>query len=135
MTEEMTGAYPDHGPTLLLVEDEILIRMVLADDLRLAGFHVLEAIDGEEALALFETNPPIRLIISDIRVPGAIDGIELARIIKDRAPDMPFILASAHLPEGMEGIGDRFFHKLYDHGAIIACVRSLLDLEAPAAGD
>ena len=129
----MSGSHTQDGPKLLLVEDEILIRMVLADDLRLAGYDVLEAIDGETGLALFEANPDIKLIISDIRVPGSIDGIELATIIKQRVPAMPVILASAHLPEGKEGIADTFFHKPYNHAAIIAFAATLLGPDAPSA--
>ena len=130
---QMSGSHTQDGPKLLLVEDEILIRMVLADDLRMAGYDVLEAIDGETGLALFEANPDIQLVISDIRVPGSIDGIALATIIKQRAPTLPVILASAHLPEGKEGIADKFFHKPYNHTAIIACAGTLLGPAAPDA--
>lgn len=129
----MSGPNTQTGPKLLLVEDEILIRMVLADDFRLAGYSVLEAIDGETGLALFEANPDIRLVISDIRVPGTIDGIALATIIKQLVPTMPVILASAHLPEGKEGIADKFFHKPYNHTAIIAFANTLLGPDAPPA--
>lgn len=129
----MSGLHTQAGPKLLLIEDEILIRMVLADDLRLAGNHVIEAIDGETGLALFEANPDIKLVISDIRVPGSIDGIALATMIKQRVPTMSVILASAHLPKGKEDIADKFFHKPYNHTAIIACASALLGPDAPSA--
>ncbi|AZI34994.1 putative response regulator [Caenibius tardaugens NBRC 16725] len=113
------------GPLILVVEDEILIRMVMADDLRLAGFQVLEAINGEEALALFTANPHICLILSDIRVPGSIDGVQFATLVKQQRPDLPVVLVSAHLPDGRESVADHFFRKPYDQKAVINLVRDL----------
>lgn len=128
----MTGEDEAAGPVILLVEDEILIRMIMADDLRLAGFRVLEAINGEEALALFTASQDIRLVVSDIRVPGSIDGIQLAAAIKRICPVMPVLLVSSHLPEGREIAADRFFRKPYDQAAIIQTVRELIGSECPS---
>ncbi len=122
----MTGANGQISATLLLVEDEILIRMVLADDLRMAGLDVVEAFNGEEGLALFDANPDIRLVISDIRVPGAIDGVALTETIKRKRPDIPVILVSAHLPDGRETVADRFLRKPCDHLLIIESAREMI---------
>src|SRR5690606_90461 len=122
----MTGEDEEGGPVILLVEDEILIRMVMADDLRLAGFQVLEAINGEEALALFAASADIRLVVSDIRVPGSIDGVQLAVAIKQQCPAMPVVLVSSHLPVGREIVADRFVRKPYDQTAIIQIIHELI---------
>lgn len=121
----MTKLDEASGPLILVVEDEILIRMVMADDLRLAGFQVLEAINGEEALALFTGNPDICLVLSDIRVPGSIDGVQFATLVKQQRPDLPIVLVSAHLPDGRESVADHFFRKPYDQTAVISLVREL----------
>ena len=121
----MTDSREAKGPVILLVEDEILIRMIMADDLRLAGFQVLEAINGEEALALFCANGDIRLIVSDIRVPGSIDGLQRAARIKQRCPQMPVVLVSSHLPEEQEVMADRFVRKPYNQAKLIEIVQEL----------
>ena len=121
----MTDSREAKGPVILLVEDEILIRMIMADDLRLAGFQVLEAINGEEALALFCANGDIRLIVSDIRVPGSIDGLQLSARIKQRCPQMPVVLVSSHLPEEQEVMADRFVRKPYNQAKLIEIVQEL----------
>ena len=65
--------------TILLVEDEALIRVDLAEHLRAAGFrNVLEAGNGDQALAMLGAHPAIALVISDVRMPGATDGVALA---------------------------------------------------------
>jgi CheY-like chemotaxis protein len=125
----MTDTREAKGPVILLVEDEILIRMIMADDLRLAGFQVLEAIDGEEALVLFRANSDIRLVVSDIRVPGSIDGVQLTARIKQQCPQMPVVLVSSHLPEGEEVAADRFVRKPYNQAKLIEIVQELTGAE------
>jgi len=74
------------SPTVLLVEDEVLVRMMLADQLREAGCTVVEASDADEALLLLRQNlVRIDLVISDVRMPGSMDGLGLARVIDQSA--------------------------------------------------
>jgi CheY-like chemotaxis protein len=116
------------SPTVLLVEDEVLVRMMLADQLREAGCRVVEASDADEALLLLRQNL-IRpgVVISDIRMPGSIDGLGLARVIRSECPELKVILISAHHPS-LEGPDyDAFFPKPYDAPAIISKVKSYLE--------
>lgn len=80
-------------PTILVVEDEILLRTVIAEYLRECGYRVLEALDGEEARALLRAPEPIRLVFSDVNMPG-MDGITLGRWIDREYPDVKLVLAS-----------------------------------------
>jgi CheY-like chemotaxis protein len=66
--------------SILVVEDEVLVRMMLADQLREAGHRVVEARDADEALELLEHEAlDVKVVISDIKMPGSMDGIELAQ--------------------------------------------------------
>jgi PleD family two-component response regulator len=64
--------------TILVAEDEVLVRMVIADNLRSAGYTVVEASNAHEALELLRNSVDVRLILSDVRMPGTIDGVALA---------------------------------------------------------
>jgi CheY-like chemotaxis protein len=96
----MAAVGPTYGfdvstePVVLVVEDVALVRMVLAEMLRGAGFVVIEASDGEEAVRIIESFP-IRLVVSDVHMPGAsLDGLALARWVHEHRPDLKVILAS-----------------------------------------
>jgi CheY-like chemotaxis protein len=65
--------------TVLLVEDEVLIRLMLAEELRSHGVQVLEASNAEEALTVLESSLPVHVLFTDIRMPGAMDGVALAK--------------------------------------------------------
>ena len=82
------------GRTVLVVEDELLIRMTLSEALADAGFAVLEAGDGEEALRLLDIGPPLALLVTDLTLPGAIDGAALVARVRLRAPGLPVIVTS-----------------------------------------
>lgn len=81
---------------ILIVEDEFLIRCMLSDELRDAGYQVIEACDATEALSILNTNCP-DLIISDVRMPGSIDGLDLLARVKETRPTLPVIIISGHL--------------------------------------
>jgi two-component system, response regulator PdtaR len=116
------------SPTVLLVEDEVLVRMMLADQLREAGCTVVEASDADEALLLLRQNlVRIDLVISDVRMPGSMDGLGLARVIRSECPELKIILMSGH-HRALEGPDyDAFFPKPYDGPAIIRKVRSYFE--------
>ena len=77
---------------VLLVEDEFVIRMMLADVLSDAGFSVKEASSGDEAADLIR-NPPatFSLLVTDIHMPGSLDGLQVAGLMRERHPGMPTI--------------------------------------------
>ena len=86
----------DHtGPaTVLVVEDEALIRMHAADSLEDCGYRVLEAGDADEALRILEEHGEVDVLFTDVNMPGAIDGLELAGIVHDRCPRLGLIITS-----------------------------------------
>ncbi len=80
--------------TILLVEDEVLIRMDLSDFLRECGFQVIEAASAAEAIAVIEADADIDLVFSDVQMPGDVDGFGLATWIRRNRPELPVILTS-----------------------------------------
>ena len=86
---------------ILIAEDEVLTRMVLAEELRDAGFFVVEASNADDAIAYLRTDSQIDLVFSDIHMPGSIDGLELARRLRVEHPTLPVILSSGR--QGPEG--------------------------------
>ena len=83
------------SPTVLVVEDEVLIRLVIADYLRDCGYKVHEAVSGEEAIAILQApEVSIDVVFSDVEMPGSIDGFALARWVRANKPGMEIILTS-----------------------------------------
>ena len=113
---------------ILLVEDDVLVRFTTAEILRDAGFDVLEAVDSSEALALLTTGHPLDLVISDIRMPGRMDGTQLASVLKATRPNLPVALLSSHL-ENEHHAADHFISKPYDPDELVAVVNRLIGAE------
>jgi DNA-binding NtrC family response regulator len=116
------------GSRILLVEDEFLIRMMIGDQLRDAGYDVIEAFNADEALAILKSPVRIDLIISDVRMPGSIDGLGLLAIVKTTLPTLPVIITSGHL-EPRLAIADgatRFVAKPFSLEVIVEAVRAEL---------
>ncbi len=112
---------------VLVVEDEILIRVVIADELRAEGFLVVEAATGDEALSYFQAGVQVDLVLSDIELPGALNGVDLIQRLRAEAPDLPTVLTSGHSP-GVHA-ADAFLPKPYDVRQAIALVAALLQKE------
>ena len=119
---------PGQTPTVLVAEDDVIVRIVIADDLRFAGFEVIEAGSGTEALAHLSTDRHVDLILSDVQMPGRLNGIDLAVIVMDRFPQTRIILCSGsadgHELAGISGIP--FVDKPYRTETILALVAMLL---------
>lgn len=84
----------DDRPVVLVVEDEVLVRMVVAEYLRDCGFMVIEAGSAKEALALFKADIDVDAVFSDIQMPGEMDGFGLAQWLRQSRPDVTVILTS-----------------------------------------
>ncbi len=113
--------------TILVVEDEVLLRMMTADKLRDAGYTVLEAADSDEALELLAHSLPIELVLSDIEMPGSIDGLGLARIIRSTYPGVKILLTSGRLSLLDSPQHDGFFPKPYDPARLISYIGTLFE--------
>ena len=115
---------------ILVVEDEILIRIAACDELRDAGFRVIEADSADEALAIINSGVEIDLVLTDVRMPGTMDGLALRARIQQSHPQMPVIITSGHLPSGtfFEGRTD-FLSKPYDGARMINLIQNRLRCE------
>jgi CheY-like chemotaxis protein len=100
---------------VLLVEDELLVREVAAEDLSEAGFDVIPASDGDEALAILRDGSEFDLLFTDIRMPGSTDGWELAREARQIIPGLKVIYATGFGDAG-DGLceGECYVRKPYN---------------------
>lgn len=116
------------GITVLVVEDEILVRMDIAMSLEHEGFNVFEASNADEAIEILTARSDIRLMFTDIDMPGSIDGLKLAEAVRDRWPPIKIIVASGHrqLSDELLPVEGRFFSKPYDHAQVIKTIREML---------
>ncbi len=101
--------------------------MMAADVVEEAGFEAIEAADADEAIAILEARSDIRILFTDIRMPGSMDGLKLARAVRDRWPPVKIIITSGHCSEHevdttLESV---FFAKPYDIGKVGAVLRQL----------
>jgi len=120
------GAASPRELTVLLVEDEVLIRLMLADELRNQGLQVLEASNADEALTVLQSSLPVHLLFTDIRMPGEMDGVALAKLAHARFPQIKSIIGSSGRPESIDDFADAFLAKPYDLRELIKQVRRLL---------
>lgn len=119
--------------SILLVEDDVLIRLSAAEMLRDSRYKVTEAADADEAMSLLKGGLVPDLIISDIRMPGRLDGVGLAAAVIECGWRIPILLVSSHLPqEGGIPSGVRFLPKPYGGPQLLCVVRELVAGEQSA---
>jgi DNA-binding NtrC family response regulator len=116
------------GITVLVVEDEMLIRLDIVESLRDEGFSVHEASNADEAIAILIADPDIRVLFTDIDMPGSMDGLKLAAAVRERWPPVKIIVTSGHrhLSDALLPIEGRFFDKPYDHSRIVSAMREMV---------
>lgn len=112
----------DRSPVVLVVEDEALILLNTIDELESAGYTVLNATTATRALNIFEARLDITHLFSDIDLPGDIDGLALAGIVRERWPEVRILLTSGHMLPSAVAVppGTMFFPKPYDLSEIRA---------------
>jgi CheY-like chemotaxis protein len=93
----MASSVRHSKPTVLVVEDELLMRMNAVTLVEEAGFEALEATNADEAIAILEARKDIRIVFTDINMPGSMDGLKLAHAIRRRWPPIELILTSGDL--------------------------------------
>ncbi|HWY61508.1 MAG TPA: response regulator [Rhizomicrobium sp.] len=112
------------------MEDETLIRLMVADALRAAGFEVIEAANADEALAILESQPPIDLVFADVRMPGTMDGVGLMKLLRETRPNLKLAVASGCSPDWPSpNLVDDFVGKPYDVARAVNRIKSLLNCE------
>jgi CheY-like chemotaxis protein len=105
---------------VLLVEDELLVRLSAAEALRKAGFRVVEAVNGEEAMALLASGLAPQIVFTDVRMPGAIDGLTLLSFIRENAAQSLVFVTSGQFNTGDDEIrAERFIPKPYNPALIV----------------
>ena len=121
----MAQSKPLSQPAILIVEDEVLIRMQLASIVEEAGFTVFEAGTADEAIQIMEVNESINVLMTDISMPGSMDGLKLSHFVKKRWPPIKIVVASGHLKVGRHDLPDQdiFLEKPYNTPRL----RQLLD--------
>ncbi len=114
-------------PTVLIVEDELLVRMPIAEYLRDCGFNVLEAEDAREAIGLVDGNGPVDVVFSDVRMPGEMDGFALARWIRAHHPEVPVLLTSGYnTSHASDDDRTRLIEKPYSQKHVLSRIQDLL---------
>lgn len=118
---------------VLVVEDESLIRMIITDHLRDAGYAVTEAGNGDEAIARLAGGDRPDLVLTDVRMPGEADGMAVLAFIAQTCPAVPVIVTSGHLPAALarQGGAADFIAKPFDLDELLEVVRLALNAAGP----
>jgi two-component system, response regulator PdtaR len=123
--------------TILIVEDEPLLRLFAVEFLENAGFVTLEARNADEAMTVLISRPDVVLVLTDVNMPGSMDGVGLASVIRSRWPHIKIILVSGNIkPLSCDlPLGSRFIGKPYRSDNVLLQVRSMIGLELCTAAD
>jgi CheY-like chemotaxis protein len=121
------GRVESKRPVVLIVEDELLLRMDAVDMVGAAGFEAIEAATADEAIEILEARPDISVVFTDIQIPGSMDGLKLARAIRGRWPPIKIVATSGRLNVSEIDLpeGGRFVPKPYSPREITGLLREL----------
>lgn len=124
----MAQSQPFQRQTILVVEDEPLLRMAAADFVEDAGFDVVDVANADEAVTVLESRMDIRVVLTDIDMPGSMNGLKLAAAIRDRWPPIDIVIVSGHVRPKLSDLPPRslFFSKPYDETKVAAALRELV---------
>lgn len=113
---------------MLVVEDEALILVATAEDLRDAGFTVYEAANADQAIAMLEAHSEIRILFTDVDMPGSMDGLKLSVAVRDRWPPTRIIVTSGKAVLGGADLpsGGRFMPKPYSVTKVVSTIQDML---------
>jgi CheY-like chemotaxis protein len=120
--------HPIIPAVVLVVEDEMLLRMRAVDMVEDAGYTSVEAVDADEAVAILESRSDIALMFTDIQMPGSMDGLKLAHTVHKRWPPIKIILVSGQLKPANADIpaNSRFYGKPLEAKEMIAELQSMI---------
>ena len=117
-------------PTILVVEDETLIRLHVSDTFRDCGFEVIEAGDAAAAIGELQRNRAIDAVFTDLSLPGGADGFAVSRWVREHRPGLPVVLTSGEVTAAHAqavSAQEPFFAKPCDYAAVAAFIRGLLE--------
>jgi CheY-like chemotaxis protein len=117
-------------PIVLIVEDDMILRMRSVDIVEDAGYTPVEAVDADEALGILQSRSDIALLFTDIQMPGSMDGLQLAHAVYERWPQLKIILVSGQLKLSSAEIprDSRFFGKPVVSDEIITEMQDMIGL-------
>src|ERR1700712_3713426 len=117
---------------VLVVEDEMMLRMRAVDIVEDAGFTPLEAVNADDALAILESRSDIELLFTDIQMPGSMNGLNLAHAVHERWPAIKIILVSGQVTpnEGDRPAKSQFFGKPLEIQQMIAVLQGMIGLNS-----
>ncbi len=113
---------------IVVVDDDVFERLGASGMFVDAGYRVLEAGDADEALRFFETNADIRLLFTDVSMPGSISGSDLARQVAERWPEVGIIVTSGRPRPHMLPLSMLFHDKPYEPAAVLRQAREMTAL-------
>jgi two-component system, response regulator PdtaR len=118
---------PRLSPVILIVEDEFLLRIDSAEMLESAGFEVIQAGDADEAISILSARSDIHVVFTDVQMPVSMDGLKLARFVRNRWPPIKIIATSghAHVEDGDLPVCRVFLPKPYHGPELVAALREL----------
>jgi CheY-like chemotaxis protein len=123
-----SGANLSEGGTILVVEDEVLIRLMISEYLREFGYNVVEAKNAAEAKRILQSDEPVEVVFTDIRMPGEMNGLALAQWIKQNKPGVGVVVTSAYVsPEDLaaqSGSDVQFIGKPYVPQMVLERIRA-----------
>jgi CheY-like chemotaxis protein len=114
---------------VLVVEDEPIVRFDAIQSLEDAGFEVVDAYDADHALVALEQRPDVSAVFTDVHMPGRLNGVELARLVLQRRPDVQVLLTSGVMRVSPDDLpeGGHFVPKPYDASQVAALIRNLVE--------
>ena len=115
------------GETVLVVDDEGLLRELARSQLEAAGYRVLLATDGLAALEMLDSLPEIELVFSDVVMPGGVSGVDLASTIRTRYPDVRVVLTTGFANTQRSPYDGHLLHKPYSRADLLNTLRTALD--------
>jgi CheY-like chemotaxis protein len=106
-----TAQHPTNA-TVLVVEDEVLVRLAACEELRDLGYVVIEAVSADEALSVLRSPVQVQLVLTDLRMPGAMDGAALVKLVRAEFPFLKVVMVSGQLPDpAVRALLDGYFPK------------------------
>jgi CheY-like chemotaxis protein len=131
MSPALRPATADTPLWVLLVEDEVVVRALLAEELRAAGFGVVEAATADEAWAYLQAGGAAHLLFSDVAMPGSMDGIALTKRVRAAFPTIKILITSGNLgPVDLNGF-DRFVQKPFSFMHAVEVAAEMLGAPPP----
>jgi two-component system, response regulator PdtaR len=118
---------------VLVVEDEAMIREFVAEDLQEAGYHVLMARNADAAVDMLEARQDIRLVFTDVNMPGSMDGLQLAACVRDRWPRVHIVVTSGRSCPADKLGGAVFVPKPYYGRSIVDAIGAFPDMRVRRA--